>query len=33
MENYRAEVINLSFKNRKVINEYPILDIKKYFGD
>ncbi len=31
MENYRAEVINLSFKNRKVINEYPILDIKKIF--
>ena len=31
MENYYAEVINLSLKNRKIIKEYPVLNVKNRF--
>ena len=31
MENYHAEIVNLSLKNKKMINEYAILECRKRF--
>ena len=31
MNNYHAEVINFSLKNKKMIYKYPILNVRKRF--